>query len=139
MKESPSNELDTAPIQESIRDKITQLSNLGFVWKEIAALTDIPKRIIKGFAKGNIPTVGNISIKEGDCKWLENEIDELLKRLRNCAEELCSKKYPETDAENQTRKGHAVDIQCITLYTIKERDDIVIKLEGIKFCDSSYL
>jgi hypothetical protein len=135
MKENLSNDSEIQSIHVSIREKITLLSNLGFVWKEIAALTDIPKRLIKEFANGNIPAVGNINIKEEDCKWLENEIDDLLKRLRNCAEELGSKNCPETDAENETRKGHAIDIQCLTLYTIKEKDDIVIKLEGIKFYD----
>ncbi|MCS3797179.1 hypothetical protein [Niastella sp. OAS944] len=133
MKENSSNELAIA-IRDSIREKITLLTNLGFVWKEIAVLTDLPKRLIKEFAKGtDIPSVANSPLKEEDLKWLENQVDEAIKRLRSCAEQFGNEIIPENDSERVTRKGHTVDIQSISFYTIKEKNDIVIKLEGIKF------
>lgn len=133
MKENSPNEL-AITIRDSIREKITLLTNLGFVWKEIAALTDLPKRLIKEFAKGTeIPFVANRPLKEEDLKWLENQVDEAIKRLRSCTEQFGNEIDPAPNSEHVIRKGQTVDIQSFSFYTSKEKNDVLIKLEGIKF------
>lgn len=137
MKENLSNELAATPVTDSIRDKITLLSNAGFVWKEIAALTKIPKRLIKEFAEGkHKPSVANSPLKEDDLKWLENQISETIKRLRNGIEALGDEKKPEIDSVIKQGKVYALDIQNLSFYINEAIDDVLIKIEGAKLIES---
>jgi hypothetical protein len=137
MKENLSNELANTPVTDSIRDKITLLSNAGFVWKEIAALTKIPKRLIKEFAEGkHKPSLANSPLKENDLKWLENQISETIKRLRNGIEALGDEKKTEIDSDIKQGKVYALDIQNLSLYINEAIDDVLIKIEGAKLIES---
>src|ERR1044072_6907027 len=137
MQENLSNELATSPVNNSIRDKITLLSNAGFVWKEIAALTKIPKKLIKEFAEGKHNScLANSPLKEDDLKWLENQISETIKRLRNGIEALGDEKKPEIDSVIKQGKVYALDIQNLSLYINEAIDDVLIKIQGAKLIES---
>ena len=64
------------PHQENpLQQKISLLSEHNFVWKEIAVLTDLPKKLIKGIAKGKF-----IPSKEESTR-LQQILDKTIKKL----------------------------------------------------------
>lgn len=137
MKENSSNESAISPVNDSIREKITLLTNIGFIWKEIATLTDIPKKMIKELAKGkHIVLKGNLTLKEEDYKWLETQIEETIKRLRSCIEALGIEKNPEVNSEAKADMAYILDVQKLSFYINKAIDDVVVKIEGVKFYET---
>lgn len=76
MKENLSNNQAIAPGKNPIQEKICLLCENDFVWKEIAVLTGLPKKLVKGIAKGKyIPT-------SEECIRLGKKFDEAISKVR---------------------------------------------------------
>lgn len=75
---SPSNQA-TASERNPIQEKISLLSENDFLWKEIAVLTGLPKKLVKGIAKGKY-----IPNKE-ECIRLGKKFDEVIAKVRIAA------------------------------------------------------
>lgn len=137
MQEKLSNGPATISLLDSIREKITLLSTAGFVWKEIAALTDIPKKVIKKIAKGeHIVLGGNLTLKEEDYKWLATQFDESIKRLCNCVETMGIEKSNDINSDTKPSKYYTLDIQKLSFFVKKDIDDLLIRIEGVKFYEA---
>jgi hypothetical protein len=79
MKESLSNNHPVVAEKNLIQEKISLLCDNDFLWKEIAVLTGIPKKLVKGIAKGKY-----IPNKE-ECIRLGKKFDEVIAKVRIAA------------------------------------------------------
>lgn len=76
MKENISNNQAITAEKTLIQEKISLLCENDFVWKEIAVLTGLPKKLVKGIAKGKyIPT-------SEECSRLGKKFDEAISKVR---------------------------------------------------------
>lgn len=112
-----------------VKEKISLLSQKGFLWREIAELTDLPKKLIKGIAKGEyIPS-------EEESDRLSSEIDNAIERLRNSMENNNEPTCPEQDIDAEDYKSFKVEVKSVSIYKGTDDDKMIIQIHGIKLHD----
>lgn len=112
-----------------VKEKINLLSEKGFLWREIAELTDLPKKLIKRIAKGEyLPG-------EEESEHLSGVIDGAIQRLRESVENNNSTTCPEQDIDAEDYKSFKVDVKSVTIYKGTDDDKMIIQIHGIKLHD----
>lgn len=112
-----------------VKEKISLLSEKGFLWREIAELTDLPKKLIKGIAKGEyLPS-------EEESDRLSGVIDNAIERLRNSVENSNSGTCPEQDIDAEDYKSFKVDVKSVSIYKGTDDDKMIIQIHGVKLHD----
>src|SRR5688500_7128445 len=110
-----------------LKEKISLLGEKGFLWREIAELTGLPKKLIKGLAKGEyIPN-------DEECARLCKVIDETTTRLRDSIEE--NNQNPEQDLYAQDHVCYKLGVKSVTLYKGTDDDKMIIQIHGVRLHD----
>lgn len=111
-------QLKISPIQERIKLFYIQ----GFVTKEMAVITGIPKKLIKSIARGNYVPEGE------DYNRLLLQFDESLARL-NISEESEHNESPfDIDTENKTT--YKLNVNSVTLYKGTDDKNMILTIHG---------
>src|SRR6266498_6059897 len=105
MKENLTNEQATVVEKNPIQEKISFLCENDFLWKEIAVLTDLPKKLLKGIAKGTyIPNVE-------ETNRLVKIFDNTISRLRLNIETNKDEPAPETNLITEGYECHTIALK----------------------------
>lgn len=129
MKTVSFNDGANVPQANSLKEKISQLSEKGFLWREIAELTDLPKKLIKGIAKGEyFPS-------EEERERLCSAIDNTIERLRNSVENDNALACAEHDIDAEDYKFFKVSVKDVTIYKGTDDDKMIIQIHGVKLHD----
>jgi hypothetical protein len=125
MKAIVTSEQTYASRSNPVQERINLLSEKGFLWREIAELTGLPKKLIKGIAKSEYFP----SLEEGDrlCKI----IDETIARLRNSVDGNDQNSCPEADLDAQDHTCYKLDVKSVTLYKGTDDDKMIVQIHGI--------
>jgi hypothetical protein len=112
--------------ENSLQQKISLLSEHNFVWKEIAVLTGLPKKLIKGIAKGKF-----IPSKEESTR-LAQVLDKTIKKLKIDTNN-------QADHEPILNLGNydcfKIGIKEISIYKIRDTENLVLQIHGEKLND----
>lgn len=112
-----------------LKEKISLLSEKGFIWREIAELTDLPKKLIKGIAKGEyFPS-------EEESERLCGVIDNTIERLRNSIENNIIPACPEHNIDAENYKPFKVGVKSVTIFKGTDDDKMIIQIHGVKLHD----
>ena len=130
MKEILTNEQAIVSEKNPIQEKISFLNEKNLVWKEIATLTGLPKKLIKGIAKGKfIPTAE-------ESNRLAKKIDDTIERLSISAETYGEDKAcPEADLDAEGYECHTIGIKSMSFYKSRDDDRMFFQIHGIKLYD----
>lgn len=122
MKPVLTNERTVAQVKESVQSRIVFLNERGFLWREIAELAGLPKKLIKALAKGEI------ELGEGLCDTVSQALDGAINRLRDCKDDGCRGQL--LDAEDY--EYIKLDVATVTLYKKKDDDKMILQIHGVK-------
>jgi hypothetical protein len=111
-----------AQAQESIQSRIVLLNEKGFLWREIAELAGLPKKLIKALAKGEI------ELGEGLCDTVSQALDDAISRLKDCMHDACPEQY--LDAEDY--EYIKLEVASVTLYKKRADDKMIVQIHGVK-------
>ncbi|UPK67983.1 hypothetical protein [Chitinophaga filiformis] len=108
-----------------IQEKISLLCNNGFTWREISALTDLPKKLIRLIAKGNYAP------NKEETHRLEKIFDDTIERLRIGTERVTENTFPEADFDAEDHVCYKLDVKSVTLYKGTYDDKMIVQIHGI--------
>jgi hypothetical protein len=112
--------------ENSLQEKISLLCEHNFVWKEIAVLTGLPKKLIKGIAKGKfIPN-------EEECARLEQALDKTIKKLKVGTD---NETNPDSIFNLENYDCFKIGIKNISIYKIRDTENLVLQIHGEKLHD----
>jgi hypothetical protein len=125
MKPIPTKDLQVVHPLDSLQSRITLLSEKGFLWREIAELTDLPKKLIKGLAKGEF-----VLTKEENDR-LCTVLDETIDRLKHSVDSEC----PEQDIDAEDYEHIKIAVKRVTLFKGFDDDKMIVQIHGNKIHD----
>jgi len=129
MKEKSLTEAKVVSIMNPIQEKICLLTNNGFTWKVVAALTELPKKLIKKIATGKIvPT-------DEECNWLGKKFDDSIADVGITARIYDNEPCPEADLDTEGYECHMIGIKSMSFYKSRDDDKMILQIHGTKIYD----
>lgn len=125
MKSIETNQQPPVLKTNTLQERITLLNEKGFLWREIAELADLPKKFVKGLAKGEFV------LTEDENERLCGIFDETINRLKGCMESDC----PEQDIDAEDYEYIKLDVTSVTLFKGKDDDKMIVQIHGLKVHD----
>jgi hypothetical protein len=110
------------PVPNSAQAKIVYLNEKGFLWREIAELAGLPKKLLKALAKGEI------ELDEGLCDTVSQALDDAIDRLKDCMADGC----PEQLLDAEDYEYIKLKVASVTLYKKKDDDKMIVQIHGVK-------
>lgn len=108
MKNVLKSEQTVVQVQDSLQSRIALVSEKGFLWREIAELAGLPKKLVKGLAKGEFV------LTEDESERLSKVFDETIDRLKNSTEPEC----PEQDIDAEDYEFMKLEVRSVTLFKV---------------------
>jgi hypothetical protein len=109
-----------------VQTRIKLFYDNGYRSKEIAAVTGLPKKLIKSISKGECVPEG------GDCNRLMLHFDETIARL-NIKEPLFEQSPEEeidTEIPNDSKTKYKIDVKKVALYKGSDDDKMIMFIYG---------
>jgi hypothetical protein len=129
MKTISWNERPNVKQTNFLKERITLLSEKGFLWREIAELTDLPKKLIKGIAKGEYLAT------DEECVRLCGVIDKTIERLRSTVDANSMNGCPELEIDAEDYEFIKLDVKSVTIFKGTDDDKMIVQIHGVKFHD----
>jgi hypothetical protein len=126
MKENRLNEQLSTSSTNPLQKRISLLSEKGFLWREIAELTRLPKKLIKGIAKGEYAASEEESNRM--CKILDETIERLQTNINTDAADIVRESGIDIDNSGWIQ----LQIKGISIYKGTEDDTMIIKVHTQK-------
>lgn len=113
----------------ALQQRIALLNEKGFIWREIAELTDLPKKLIKGIAKGEyLPN-------EEESARLYDVLDNTISRLENGAQNNNASPSTEHDIGFEGYRSFKIEVKGVSIYKGTDDDKMIIKIDGVQILD----
>lgn len=109
-----------------VKQKISTLCLNNFLWREIATLTGIPKKLIKGIAKGKY------ILEEQEATRLQNVFDELLEKLKIDKDGEINEPSFESSAYTKI----LLNVKDVVLHKGTDDNSLVLLIKGEKIVSS---
>jgi hypothetical protein len=125
MKAIATQEQAPIPQTNTLQERITLLNEMGFLWREIAELADLPKKLVKGLAKGEFV------LTEDEDERLCGIFDETINRLKQNVNNEC----PEQNIDAEDYEYLKLEVKSITLFKGLGDDKMIVQIHGVKVHD----
>jgi hypothetical protein len=126
MKENLPVEQFSSTSGNPLQKRISLLSEKGFLWREIAELAQLPKKLIKGIAKGEY--VASDEESNRMCRALDETIDRLQANINTDPVSILDESENDTD-NSQWIKLH---VKNVSIFKGTDDDKMIIKVHAIK-------
>lgn len=119
------NEQPVVEVDDLLQSKIVLLNEKGFLWREIAELAGLPKKLVKGLAKGEFV------LTDDENERLCQILDDTINRLKQSMVETC----PEQDIDAEDYEHIKLEVKSVTLFKGKDDDKMIVQIHGVKIHD----